>query len=153
MHFASFLSGGFITAIVVNPPERKLAKRTSVQFSKVDNTCYLRAYCHDIYTVPLKVQLIHFLQCNSINLGHLTPNKSWKYKCQMLFMAVQSNDIKECNSARSFGTYMIHTRTYCNKVKTFVRSHMCFHLTSVFLTIFISSGLKPRKFPYLKFSL
>ena len=31
MRFASFLSGGFITAIVVNPPERKLAKRTSVQ--------------------------------------------------------------------------------------------------------------------------
>ena len=29
---ASFLSGGFITAIVVNPPERKLAKRTSVQW-------------------------------------------------------------------------------------------------------------------------
>ena len=28
--FACFLSGGFITAIVVNPPERKLAKRTSV---------------------------------------------------------------------------------------------------------------------------
>ena len=30
MRFASFLSGGFITAIVVNPPERKLAKRISV---------------------------------------------------------------------------------------------------------------------------
>ena len=30
VRFASFLSGGFITAIVVNPPERKLAKRTSV---------------------------------------------------------------------------------------------------------------------------
>ena len=32
MRFASFLSGGFITAIVVNPPESKLAKRTSVQW-------------------------------------------------------------------------------------------------------------------------
>jgi hypothetical protein len=31
MRFESFLSGGFITAIVVNPPERKLTKRTSVQ--------------------------------------------------------------------------------------------------------------------------
>ena len=28
--FASFLSGGFITALVVNPAERKLTKRTSV---------------------------------------------------------------------------------------------------------------------------
>ena len=32
VRFASFLSGGFITAIVVNPPEMKLAKRTSVQW-------------------------------------------------------------------------------------------------------------------------
>jgi hypothetical protein len=31
VYFASFLSGGFITAIVVNPPDWKLAKRTSVQ--------------------------------------------------------------------------------------------------------------------------
>jgi hypothetical protein len=30
VHFASLFSGGFITAIVVNPPERKLAKHTSV---------------------------------------------------------------------------------------------------------------------------
>ena len=30
VRFASFLSGGFITAIVVNPPERKLAKRSSL---------------------------------------------------------------------------------------------------------------------------
>jgi hypothetical protein len=31
VRFASFLSGGFIIQIVVNPLERKLAKRTSVQ--------------------------------------------------------------------------------------------------------------------------
>jgi hypothetical protein len=31
VRFAIFFSGGFITAIVVNPPERKLAKYTSVQ--------------------------------------------------------------------------------------------------------------------------
>ena len=30
VRFASFLSGGFITDIVVNPTERKLTKRTSV---------------------------------------------------------------------------------------------------------------------------
>jgi hypothetical protein len=30
VRFASFFSGGFITAIVVNPPERKMAKCTSV---------------------------------------------------------------------------------------------------------------------------
>ena len=34
VRFASFLSGGLIAAIVVNPQERKLAKRTSVQCMK-----------------------------------------------------------------------------------------------------------------------
>ena len=33
VHFASLFSGGFITVIVVNPPEKKLAKRTSVYWS------------------------------------------------------------------------------------------------------------------------
>ena len=37
MRFASLLSGGFITACIeVNPPERKLAKRTSVHWSEFD---------------------------------------------------------------------------------------------------------------------
>ena len=31
VRFASFLSGGFTTMAVINPPERKLVKRTSVQ--------------------------------------------------------------------------------------------------------------------------
>ena len=31
VRFASFLSGGFITVIVVNPPGMELAKRTSVR--------------------------------------------------------------------------------------------------------------------------
>ena len=35
VRFASLLSGGFITAIVVNPSERKLAKHTSVHWAKL----------------------------------------------------------------------------------------------------------------------
>ena len=31
VRFASFFSGGVTTMIVINPPERKLAKRTTVQ--------------------------------------------------------------------------------------------------------------------------
>ena len=31
VRFASFLSGGFTTLAVINPPEMKLAKRTSVK--------------------------------------------------------------------------------------------------------------------------
>ena len=37
MRFSSFLSGGFLTAIVVNPPERNLAKRTSVHWADGTN--------------------------------------------------------------------------------------------------------------------
>ena len=33
VRFSSFFSGGFTTITVINPPERKLAKRTSVQWS------------------------------------------------------------------------------------------------------------------------
>jgi uncharacterized membrane protein len=36
LRFASFLSSGFITAILVNPPERKQAKCTSVQCTVVN---------------------------------------------------------------------------------------------------------------------
>ena len=36
MRFASFLSGGFTTMIVMNPPEKKPEKRTSVQWSMVN---------------------------------------------------------------------------------------------------------------------
>ena len=36
VRFASFLSGESITAIVVNPSERKLEKRTSVQLGGSD---------------------------------------------------------------------------------------------------------------------
>ena len=34
VRFACFLSGGFTNMAVINPPERKLAKRTSVQCAK-----------------------------------------------------------------------------------------------------------------------
>ena len=35
VRFASFLSGGFTTMAVMNPTERKLAKRTSLQWDEI----------------------------------------------------------------------------------------------------------------------
>ena len=35
---AGFLSGGFTTMVVINPPEKKLAKRTSVQRGSTEST-------------------------------------------------------------------------------------------------------------------
>ena len=37
VRFASFFSGGFITMAVINPPESKLAKRTSVHCDRYQN--------------------------------------------------------------------------------------------------------------------
>ena len=42
--FTGFFSGGFISAIVVNLPEIKLAKRTSVQSTTRDFTVIKRNY-------------------------------------------------------------------------------------------------------------
>ena len=44
MRFTSFFSSGFITAIVINLPERKLAKRTSVLPCQISNLGTLYSY-------------------------------------------------------------------------------------------------------------
>ena len=49
VRFASFFSGGFITAIVVNPPERRLEKRTSVHWCKIKGLSV--GYCERLYVV------------------------------------------------------------------------------------------------------
>ena len=57
MRFASFISGGLTTMAVINQPERKLAKRISVQWGEMISevpdlnlnffTCYICFfYCH-----------------------------------------------------------------------------------------------------------
>ena len=48
MCFASIFSGGFITAVVVNQPERKLAKRTSVR-STARNFMVCIKLSHDFF--------------------------------------------------------------------------------------------------------
>ena len=56
VQFASFLSGWFITALVVNPPERKLAKCTSVNcwvlYSGVSNSRTLWVYLFPVRILP-----------------------------------------------------------------------------------------------------
>ena len=44
VRFASFLSGEFITAIVVNPPERKLEKHLCVHYSVLLRTRFVYIY-------------------------------------------------------------------------------------------------------------
>ena len=52
VRFASFLSGGFITAIVVNPPERKLAKLVLQGFL---SHCFLVLHKCGKYSKGIKV--------------------------------------------------------------------------------------------------
>ena len=67
MRFASFLSGGFITAIVVNPPERKLAKRTSVQWGeKLFQEVFLLLFLDPC------VLTRYFFICSTASIVHLT---------------------------------------------------------------------------------
>ena len=67
VRFASFLSGGFNTAILVNPPKRKQAKRTSVHwfhnlklkpFTREENqrTLRLRTF---VPIIPLKAKFFN----------------------------------------------------------------------------------------------
>ena len=48
VQFASFFSSGFITAIAVNPPERRLAKRTSLQWSEKEIILGIAWVCRDV---------------------------------------------------------------------------------------------------------
>ena len=52
MRFASFLSGGFTTMAVINPPERKLERRTSVHCTIIGI-----AQLKDLFTMFFAVQL------------------------------------------------------------------------------------------------
>ena len=49
VRFASFFSGGFTTMAVMNPPEKNLEKRTSVQWSKV----------HFIFNAQPEIQILN----------------------------------------------------------------------------------------------
>ena len=43
VHFASFLSGGFTSMALINPPERKLTKRTSVYTAVIPTLANFKA--------------------------------------------------------------------------------------------------------------
>jgi hypothetical protein len=62
VNFASFLSGGSITAIVLNPLERNLAKRTSVHCCKCSRSTVYRSFA----ALPL------YLDCVYLQFGART---------------------------------------------------------------------------------
>ena len=55
MHFASFLSGGFATMVVINPPKRKVAKCTSVHSAMVENNLlFVLMYIYSVTSKPVE---------------------------------------------------------------------------------------------------
>ena len=59
--FASFFSDWFNTAKVVNPPERKLAKRTSVQCAVANKTQWGESPFKLLHACHYKPRLVYFL--------------------------------------------------------------------------------------------
>ena len=54
--YFNFSSGCFITAILVNPPEKKLAKHTSVHCT---NCCFMQRYTYRVLqTIQMKLILL-----------------------------------------------------------------------------------------------
>ena len=67
MHLASFFSGRFITAIVVNTPEKKMAKRTSVRwYKRQENYGLLR-----LPAVALSLKLVPGFTVHTFKAGTL----------------------------------------------------------------------------------
>ena len=69
VRFSTYLSCGFITAIVVNPPESKLAKSTSV-------------HCAPVYQGREWSQILYIAICSDASLA-LTPYMNYFYHVTM----------------------------------------------------------------------
>ena len=95
VRFASLLSGGFITAIVVNPPERKLAKRTCAVFriqSVKETPPHLQEYSSRFF-----FQVVSILD-SGINVGPTFINFGFFYRltkrpCVYLIQHQKSDNI------------------------------------------------------------
>ena len=109
MRFASFLSGGFISAIVVYPPERKLAKRTSVHCGVCTAAVLIKEFRHAA-AVSLEIVM---KSCRKISgppivLSAITnkrsPKKGYHNKKKVAFCGLRSPMINSqvCQSSIKF---------------------------------------------------
>ena len=95
--FSSFLSVGFITAILVNPPERKLAKRTSVAVSQ--------KYSHTKQNIPRLLKLCSELWLSSVKTFLIMKPNSLGFQRWFDFNV----DLKVRKYCNSFQASLIHT--------------------------------------------
>ena len=109
MCFASFLYTGFITASVVNPPERKLAKRTSVQ--SIQFSIHLRV-------VKISSQTV-FLNHPCQTFTTIVQSESWSWK-----PVAKSRDEKAFWEAEKWWTTMLVVLLLLLKVVQAVLPHL-----------------------------
>ena len=75
VRFASFFSSGFITATEINPPERKLAKRTSVEWVTLESvlilvaTVYKERNCECSFHITAVFELKNTLRTTLPHMG------------------------------------------------------------------------------------
>ena len=72
VHFASFLSGGFTTTAVINPPEKKLAKCTSVHCREMRFTRFPSGRFTRVFEVLSICGYILTNEVKQINLSFLS---------------------------------------------------------------------------------
>ena len=102
VHFASFLSGGFITGIVVDPPEKKLAKHTSVQCTAM--------WCHIDKNHKYKTNLISSLPIWSAS----SVNEVKKFDCWTPSIRIRVSGANSYRWKRQFFNWIGQCLKYCN---------------------------------------
>ena len=95
--FSNFFSGGFITAIVVvNPPERKLAKRTSLQYIKYVVLILILIFLHRddfspkfvaLFTILLFLKSFHWLAEDRVDYMERSPSISMLFHVRVISLA------------------------------------------------------------------
>ena len=102
VHFASFLSGRFITAIVVNPPEKKLAKHTSMQCTAM--------WCHIDKNHKYKTNLISSLPIWSTS----SVNEVKNFDCWTPSIRIRVSWANSYRWKRQFFYWIGQCLKYCN---------------------------------------
>ena len=128
--FCNFLYGGLITAIVLNPPERKLGKRTSVQCTEVRFVSFLSGgfITMTILNSPEKKLAKRIsLQCIDRFLEQAVVNRySFNHEKSVIFhIHCAAYETESCFSLTLFFQYMYIEQTLIGASAFFTTMRQC----------------------------
>ena len=139
VRFARFLSGGFTTMAVINPPERKLAKRTSVHWMTLwltdEHFCHLskcRWNHESIHAILLLGHVIYFK-----NHDNLDRNCTNEYIKLILHASNQRNLSLwiDLSDQRKYNKVAPHTNKFCGFFAHTKLSVLCTYFYTNYLAI------------------